>query len=334
MAEYKGVMVFGEAKAGKLAVIATELMGCGRRLANDLGQEVYCLLVGSDINGLAREAITFGADKVYVVDDPLLKEYQTDCYVSVVEQVAKQVMPQVILLGQTDIGRDLAPRLAFRLGTAVTTDCIELAIDPESKLLLQTKPVYGGNAQAIFTCESYPQIATVRAKAMLPLKRDESRRGGVITIEARLDRQAIRTKILAKVVEEVKGIKLEEAEVVVGGGRGIGSADGFKQLEELAKILNGAVGASRPPCDNGWVPTSYQIGLTGKIIAPDLYIAVALSGSSQHMAGCFRAKNIVAINKDPEANIFREADFGVVGDWKQVLPAFTEKVKELLDKPN
>jgi len=330
MAEYRGVMVFGEAKGEKLAVIATELLGCGRNLANDLGQELCCLLVGSDISGLAQEAIAFGADKVYVVDDRLLKDYQTDSYVSVVEQVAKQVMPQVILLGQTDIGRDLAPRLAFRLGTAVTTDCIELAIDPESKLLRQTKPVYGGNARAIFTCASYPQIATVRAKAMSPLERDESRRGEVITIEASLDPQTIRTKVLEKVVEEVAGIKLEEAEVVVGGGRGIGSADGFKQLEELAKILNGAVGASRPPCDNGWVPASYQIGLTGKIIAPDLYIAVALSGSSQHIAGCSGAKNIIAINKDPEANIFREAHFGVVGDWKVVLPAFTKKVKELL----
>ena len=330
MAEYRGVMVFGEAKQGKLAANATELLGCGQKLANDLGQELFCLLVGSDISNLAQEAIAFGADKVYVVDDPLLKDYQTDSYVSVVERVAKQVMPQVILLGQTAIGRDLAPRLAFRLGTAVTTDCIELAIDPDSKLLLQTKPVYGGNAQAIFTCASYPQIATVRAKAMSPLERDESKQGEVITVEASLDRQTVRTKVLEKVVEEVEGIKLEDAEVVVGGGRGIGSADGFEQLEELAKILNGAVGASRPPCDNDWVPNSYQIGLTGKIIAPNLYIAVALSGSSQHIAGCSGAKNIVAINKDPEANIFREATFGVVGDWKAVLPAFTEKVKALL----
>ena len=330
MAEYRGVMVFGEAKQGKLAAIATELLGCGQKLANDLGQELCCLLVGSDISNLAQEAIAFGADKVYVVDDPLLKDYQTDSYVSVVEHVAKQVMPQVILLGQTAIGRDLAPRLAFRLGTAVTTDCIELAIDPDSKLLLQTKPVYGGNAQAIFSFAPYPQIATVRAKAMSPLERDESRRGEVITIQASLDPQTIRTKVLEKVVEEVEGIKLEDAEVVVGGGRGIGGADGFQQLEELAKILNGAVGASRPPCDNDWVPNSYQIGLTGKIIAPNLYIAVALSGSSQHIAGCSGAKNIVAINKDPEANIFREATFGVVGDWKAVLPAFTEKVKALL----
>ena len=331
MAEHRGVMIFGEAEEEKLAVITTELLGCGRKLASDLGQELSCLLAGSNVSSLAQEAIAFGADKVYVVDDPLLKDYQTDCYVSVSEKVVRQAMPQILLIGHTSIGRDLAPRLAFRLGTTASTDCIELAIDPDSKWLLQTKPVYGGNAQAIFTGESYPQIATVRAKTMSPLERDDSRQGEVITIEAGLDPQAIRTKVLEKVVEEIEGIKLEDAEVVVCGGRGIGNSEGFRQLEELAKIFKGAVGASRPPCDNDWVPPSYQIGLTGKIIAPNLYIAVALSGSSQHMTGCSGAKNIVAINKDPEANIFREAKFGVVGDWKELLPAFTNKVKELLD---
>jgi len=209
-------------------------------------------------------------------------------------------------------------------------DCLELAIDPDSKLMLQTKPVYGGNAQAIFTCESYPQMATVRVKAMTPLERDASRQGEVVAIKAELDPSAIRTKVLEKVPEEVEGIKLEDAEVVVSGGRGIGSAEGFKQLEELAKILRGAVGATRPPCDNGWVSDLLQVGLTGKIVAPELYIGVALSGSSQHMSGCSGSKNIVAINKDPEANIFKVAQFGVVGDWKKVLPAFTDKVKELL----
>jgi electron transfer flavoprotein alpha subunit len=288
------------------------------------------VLVGSDISSLAREVIAFGADKVYVVDAPLLKDYQTDSYVSVMEKVVKQVMPQILILGQTSIGRDLAPRLAFRLGTAAATDCIELAIDPDSKLMRQTKPVYGGNAQAIFACQSYPQIATVRAKAMSPLGRDDSRQGEVIIIEAGLDPSAIRTKVLEKVREEVEGIKLEDAEVIVSGGRGIGGADGFKQLEELAKILKGTVGATRPPCDNGWVPDSLQVGLTGKIVAPNLYIAVGISGASQHISGCSGAKNIVAINKDPEANIFKVAHFGVVGDWKKVLPAFTSKVKELL----
>jgi len=330
MAEYKGIMVYCEVAEGKLATITTELLGCGRKLADDLGQELCAVLVGSDVSSLAQEVIAFGANKVYVIDDPLLKDYQTDSNVLVMEKLVKQVMPQILILGQTSIGRDLAPRLAFRLDTAASMDCVELAIDPDSKLLLQTRPVYGGNAQAIFTCESYPQIATVRAKAMSPLERDASRQGEVITVEAGLDPSAIRTKVLKKVPEEVAGIKLGDAEVIVAGGRGIGSAEGFKQLEELANLLKGAVGATRPPCDNDWVPDGLQVGLTGKIVAPDLYIAVALSGSSQHMSGCSGSKNIIAINKDPEANIMKVARFGVVGDWKKVIPAFTEKVKELL----
>jgi len=330
MAENKGVMVFGETAGGKLAAITTELLGCGSKLAKDLGQELSAVLVGSGVSDLAKEAIAFGADKVYVVDDAQLKDYQTDAYTSVMEKVIKQAMPQILLLGQTSIGRDLAPRLAFRLNTAAALGCLELAIDPASKLLLQTKPVYGGNAQAVFTCQSFPQIATIRAKTMEPLERDQSRKGETITVDAALEPSAIKTKVLEKVAEKVEGVRLEDAEVVVSGGRGIGSEEGFTQLEELARMLKGAVGATRPPCDNGWVPAGAQVGLTGKIIAPDLYIAIALSGSSQHMSGCSGSKTIVAINKDPEANIFREARFGVVGDWKKALPALIEKLKELL----
>ncbi len=330
MAEYRGVMVHAEVAEGKLAAIAAELLGCGRRLADDLGEELSAVIVGSGISGLAREAFASGADKVYIVDDVLLQDYQTDAYVPVMEKVLRQVMPGILLMGQTSIGCDLAARLAFRLETTVTMDCIELAIDAGSKRLRRTKPVYGGNARAVFTSELDPQIATVRAKAMTPLAPDTSRKGEVVVIEAGLDSAAVRARVLEKVKQEVEGISLEAAEVVVSGGRGIGSAEGFKQLEELAGLLKGAVGASRPPCDNNWVPDVRQIGLTGKIVTPDLYIAVALSGSSQHMAGCSGCKNIVAINKDPEANIFREARFGVVGDWKKVLPAFTEKVRELL----
>lgn len=330
MTEYQAVMVYCEAAEEKLAAITTELLGCGRKLADDLGQELCAVLMGSGISSLAQEAIAFGADKVYIIDDPLLKDYQTDSHVTVMEKVVKQVLPKLLLIGQTPIGRDLAPRLAFRLNTAASMDCVELAIDPNSKLLLQTKPVYGGNALAVFTSDAYPQMATVRAKTMSPLERDDSRQGEVIPTDAGLDPSSVRTKLLEKVVEEVEGVKLEDAEVIVSGGRGIGGADGFKQLEELAKMLKGAVGASRPPCDNGWVPDTLQIGLTGKIVAPDLYIAVALSGSSQHMSGCSGSKNIVAINKDPEANILKVARFGVVGDWKKVLPAFTNKVKELI----
>jgi electron transfer flavoprotein alpha subunit len=330
MAEYKGVLVHCEVAEGKLTSMAAELLGGGRKLADDLGEPLSAILVGSGVAGLAQEAIAFGADKVYVVEDPLLKDYQTDPYIMVVDKITKEAMPQVIMLGQTSIGRDLAPRLAFHLSTTANLGCLELAIDPETKRLLQTKPVYGGNALAVFISETDPQIATVRAKAMSPLEPDTSRKGEVITVDAGLDPSLVRTHLLEKVPEEVAGIKLEDAEVVVAGGRGIGGPEGFQQLEDLAKLLKGAVGATRPPCDNGWVPTGQQIGLTGKIVTPDLYIAVAVSGASQHMSGCSGSKSIIAINKDEEANIFREARYGVVGDWKKVLPAFTEKLKELL----
>jgi electron transfer flavoprotein alpha subunit len=330
MAEYQGVAVFVEYKGDKIIPIAQEGLGAGKKLAGALGQPLSAILVGSNIGGLAQQALASGADRVYVVDDPLLKDYQTDAYLSVMEKVVEQARPQVLILGQTDTGRDLAPRLAFRLGTAATMDCVDLAIDPASKRLLPTKPVYGGNALAVFVSDTDPQIVTIRTKAMTPLEPDASRKGEVINVVAGLETSVIRTKIMNKVEEEVAGIKIEDAATVVSGGRGIGSPDGFKQLEELAKLLKGAVGASRPPCDNGWVPDTVQVGLTGKIIAPELYIAVAISGSSQHMSGCSGAKTIVAINKDKEANIFRHARFGVVGDWKKVLPAFTAKVKELL----
>jgi electron transfer flavoprotein alpha subunit len=330
MAEYKGIAVYCEVKDGKILPIAAEGLGIGRKLADELGQELAAILVGSNVGNLAQQAIAQGADRVYVVDDPLLKDYQTDAYVNVMEKVINQITPQVLIMGQNDTGRDLAPRLAFRLGVTVTMDCVDLAIDPASKRLLQTKPVYGGNAQAVFTSDTNPQMVTIRTKAMTALEPDASRKGEVTSIPADLQVSDIKTKILDKVVEEVAGIKIEDAEIVVSGGRGIGSAEGFQQLEELAKMLKGAVGASRPPCDNGWVPDTIQVGLTGKIIAPELYIAIAISGSSQHMSGCSGSKTIVAINKDAEANIFRQARFGVVGDWKKVLPAFSEKVKALL----
>ncbi|MBP1706833.1 MAG: Electron transfer flavoprotein alpha/beta-subunit [Chloroflexi bacterium] len=330
MAEYKGVMVYCEAGDGKLAPIATELLGAGSRLANDLGQELSAVLIGSGVAGLAKEAIAYGAKKVYVVEDPLLKDYVTDSYLAVMDKVIKQASPQIVLLGQTQTGRDLTPRLAFRLDTAATMDCIALGIDPASKRLLMTKPVYGGNAQAIMVCQIDPQIATVRSKAMTPATREDSRQGEVINIAAGIDPASVRTRLVERKIEAAAGVKLEDAHVIVSGGRGIGGPDGFKQLEELARVLKGAMGASRPPCDNKWVPDTVQIGLTGKIVSPDLYIAVALSGSSQHLSGCSGSKVIVAINKDAEANIFKVAHYGVVGDWKKVLPAFTAKVKELI----
>jgi electron transfer flavoprotein alpha subunit len=330
MAEPKGVMIFGETINGNLSSITTEILGCGRKLADDLKEELYCVLIGNQIGEIPKKAIAHGADKVYTIDDPLFKEYQTDSYVAAMDKLVKDVAPRILLLGQTSIGRDLAPRLAFKLGTSLSMDCLELNINPSTKSVELTKPVYGGNARAIFTSEAIPQMATIRQKAMSPLAPDESRKGEFIPFKADVDPSQIRTKLVETVKEQVAGIKLEDASVVVSGGRGIGGPDGFKQLEELAKILKAAVGASRPPCDNKWIPDTSQVGLTGKIVTPELYIAVAISGASQHLAGCSGSKNIVAINKDPEANIFKEARFGVVGDWKQILPAFTQRVKELL----
>jgi electron transfer flavoprotein alpha subunit len=330
MAEYHGVSVYCEVKGDRLLSISQEGLGIGRKLADDLGQELSAVLIGSDISAPAQQAVACGADKVYVAGAPLLKDYQTDSYLAVMKNVVDRITPQVLIFGQTDVGRDLAPRLAFRLGTTVSMDCVELAIDPGSKRLLQTKPVYGGNALAVFTGDIDPQIVTIRTKAMPAAEPDASRRGEIINVTDIPDASVVRTKIVDRIIEEVAGVKLEDAGIVVAGGRGLGSMDGFKQLDELARLLKGAVGASRPPCDNGWITESAQVGLTGKIIAPELYIAVAISGSSQHMSGCSGAKTIVAINKDKEANIFRYARFGVVGDWKKVLPAFTARVKELI----
>ncbi|HTY81816.1 MAG TPA: electron transfer flavoprotein subunit alpha/FixB family protein [Dehalococcoidales bacterium] len=330
MSEHRGVLVFCEIKGDKLLPISTEGLGAGRKLADALGQDLSAVILGSSIAGIAPQAIMYGASKVYAVDDPLLKEYQSDAFANVVDKIVEQVMPSIVIMGQTDIGRDLAPRLAFRLGTAAVMDCVDLAIDPDSKRLLQTKPVYGGNAQAVYVTDTDPQIVTIRTKAMAAPAPDMLKKGEVVNVPAGIQESDIKAKVVNRAIAEVSGIKLEDAQIVVSGGRGIGGPDGFKQLEELAKVLKGAVGASRPPCDNGWIPDTAQVGLTGKIIAPEVYIAVAISGSSQHMSGCSGAKNIIAINKDKEANIFRYARYGAVGDWKKVLPAFIAKVKELV----
>ena len=331
MAENRGVLVYGELTNGKLASITTELLGCGRKLADDLKEDLSCLLASDTVGGASKEAIAFGADKVYAVEHPSLKQYQADSHMQVAEKLVKEISPRVVLMGQTAMGRDLAPRLAFRLEVGLATDCLDLSIDPETKLLMQTRPVYGGNAQAVFSSELMPQVVTVRAKAMSPLERDESRKGEIIPTKVEIDMSKVRTTIRETVKEEVVGVKLEDAPVIVSGGRGIGGPQPFQTtLKELADLLHGAVGATRPPADNGWVPEAMHIGLTGKIVAPDIYIAIAISGASQHVAGCSGSKNIIAINKDPEANIFKEATFGVVGKYEEVLPAFTKKLKELL----
>lgn len=331
MADNKGILIVGEVANGKLLPITAELLGAGKRLADDLKEPLNCILISDKVGDAAKAAVAAGADKVLVTEDAQLKDYQTDSYMQVLDKAVADLAPRIILMGQTSIGRDLAPRLAFRLGVASVMDCLELGIDSGTKAMNCTRPVYGGNAKAIFTSQGFPQIATLRVKAGTPLAPDASRAGEITPFAVTLDASKIRTKVLETVKEEVTGIKIEDAAAVVSGGRGMGGPEPFgKELLELAKILKGAVGASRPPCDNKWVPDTIQVGLTGKIIAPDLYIAVGISGSSQHMSGCSGSKTIVAINKDPEANIFKEARFGVVGDWKVILPAFTTKVKELV----
>lgn len=331
MAENKGILVFGEIAEGKLPSITTELLGCGRKLADELNEDLSCLLASDAVGDLSKEAIAFGADKVYVVEDAALKQYEADCYMQVADQVIGQVSPRIILLGNTPMGADLAPHLAFRLQVGLSTDCLELSIDPGTKQLMQTSSVYGGNAQAIFTTEALPQIATTRVKAMSPIERDESRKGEVIPTKVAIDMSKVKIKIVGTIKEEVTGVKLEDAPVIVCGGRGCGGPEPYNTtLKELADVVKGAVGASRPPCDNGWVPEAMHIGLTGKIVAPDIYFAIAISGASQHMSGCSGSKTIIAINKDPEANIFKQAHYGVVGKFEDVVPALTTKLKELL----
>lgn len=329
MAEGRGVLVHCETDEGRLTALSTEVLSAGYGLAQDLGEKLSAVLIGSGVAALAQEAVAWGADEVFVVDEPWLGT-SAEAHLAVMASVVARLAPKIVLCGQTPLGRDLAPRLAFRLDSAATLDCVALAIDPASRRLLQTKPVYGGNAQAVFTCESDPQIATVRSKAMSPRARDSERTGEIVTLPSGIDPSSLRVRVVEEHREDAAGVKLEEAEVIVAGGRGMGGAESFGQLEELARLLRGAVGASRPPCDNGWVPDGMQIGLTGKIVAPDLYIAVGLSGSSQHLSGCSGAKTIVALNKDPEANVFKVAHYGVLGDWTKTLPAFTAKVKELV----
>jgi len=329
MANYQNVGVFCERKDGKLSAASTEALGIGRKLADDLGQTLVAFVVGKQVGDLPKEAIRYGADKVYVVDNDLFGDYQSDAYVAVTQKLVDQAATQVLIMGQTDVGRDLAPRLAFRFGTVATLDCLDLAIDAGSKRLLQTKPVYGGNAKQVVTTDTDPQIVTIRSKSMTPTEPNDSRQGEIVSVDAGIDAGVIRTKLVERVSEEVVGLKLEDATIVVSGGRGMGGAEGFADLEALAKVLGGAVGASRPATDNSWYPNNRLVGITGKIIAPDVYIAVGISGSSQHLTGCSGSKTIVAINTDPEANIFRFAHFGVVGDWKAVIPALTEKLKAM-----
>jgi electron transfer flavoprotein alpha subunit len=329
MTEYKNIMIYGEIADGHISAITKELLGGAKQIADQLGQETTAVFIGNGIGQVAQEAIAFGAQRVYIVDHPDLAQFESDRYLIPLEEIVRKENPGVFLLGHTDRGADMAPRLAFRFEVALATDCIEISIDKEQGRVILTKPVFGGLAMATLSSEDSFCMATVRPKSLTPLECDDSRQGSVTAIDFKPDPAAARVTVLNSVTEKREGIQLEDAEIIVCGGRGMGGAEGFKHLEEVAQFLKGAVGATRVACDNEWVPTTMQIGITGKIVAPDVYIAVGVSGASQHMTGCARSKTIVAINKDPSAPIFRQAHYGVVGDWKQVLPKFMDKLNAL-----
>ncbi len=321
-----GVLVAGEATGGTLAPISAELVGLGRALAEALGGPLRAALVGHGVQPAAQELATLGPEVVLVADDPSLADGQPEAALAVLEQIARERQPEVILVGHTPALRELAVRLAFRLETAIVTDCT--AVRVEDGTVVMTKPVYGGAAVAEFSVETSPRIATIRPRAVEPASAGAS--AGQIQTVAVPGGVEPRVMLVETVAETATaGPRLKDAKIVVSGGRGLGGPDNWRYVEELAGELGAAVGATRAVTDAGWVPPSHQVGLTGTTITPDLYVTVGVSGAVQHIAGCSGARNIVAINKDPDANIFKHARFGVVGDYKQVVPALTQRIKEL-----
>ena len=332
MPEGNAVLVIGETQEDELSLASQEVLAAGRQVADALGKELAIGLFSNAVDAAAQESIALGADRVYAVTSPLLGDFQVELFLAAAHTLCSEISPEIVLVARTNQGREVAPRLAFRLGVGLAQDCLEVSADTANGRLLANRPVYGGNAVAVVSCNQTPQVAAIRPKVYAPLEPDASRQGEVVSFPVDLDDSMVRSRVIEVVKEEAEGVKLEDASIVVSGGRGLGGPEPFSQLEELARLLGGAVGASRAAVDSGWVPAGYQVGLTGKTITPDLYITVAISGASQHMAGCSGSKAIVAINKDAEANIFKEARFGVVGDWEKVLAAMTETVRELVQE--
>ena len=320
------ILVVGEIADGALNSTTAELLGAASRLAD--GGKVGVTLLGSGASGVASAAFAAGADRAYVNDDAGYDAFRSDPWVNAVQEAAKQASPAVILTAQSTVGRELAPRLAFRLDSAAAMDCTRLEMAGDSFRV--TRPSYGGNALAVFSFVTSPAIASVRAKSQDPLEpQREGASGETIQLPSPAES---RVEIAARDYAVAEGLPLQDAPVVVSGGRGLGGPEGFELVEALADAIGrdkATVGSSRAACDLGWYPVACQVGLTGKVVTPDLYIAIAISGASQHMAGCSGAKNIVAINRDPEANIFKSCRYGVVGDYKQVVPALIEAIKNL-----
>ena len=329
MAAGTKVLIIGEQIDGHLSSTTAELLAAGRALLQDLEGELTAGLIGHGLAAAIAEALEAGAERVYTVDDARLQDAPADLCLDALAGLYQAAAPDVILFARSAWARELAPRLAGRLGVGLLQDCLEVGIEPGSGRLTALRPVYGGNFAARVRCAASPQIAVLRSQAYEPLAPDPNRQGDVVPVPVDLDASQPRVRVVRRVRHEHSGVSLSEARVVISGGRGLGGPEPFRDLEELAGMLGAAVGASRAAVDAGWVPGHWQVGLTGVTVTPELYLTIGISGASQHMAGCSGAKVIVAINTDAEAPIFREARYGIVGDWQAVLPAFMEAVRSL-----
>ncbi|RJQ39115.1 MAG: 4Fe-4S dicluster domain-containing protein [Dehalococcoidia bacterium] len=324
---YQGIWVFAEQHRGQIKGVAYELLARARELADSLKTEVGIVYIGSQLQNIASLA-EHGADKVYLVESPELADFHEDAYAGVLCELIGRYRPEIVICGATALGRSFLPQVAARLKVGLTADCTALDIDADRRLLRQTRPTFGGNIMATIICpEKRPQMATVRPRVFIKGKTYPDRKGEIIRVD--LDGAAVtsKTKLLEFIEDVSEKINLDEADIIVSGGRGLGKAENFALLKELANLLGAALGSSRPPVDEGWLPYSHQVGQTGKTVSPKLYIACGISGSVQHMAGMQTSDVIVAINDDPGAPIFEIATYGIVGDLFKVVPLMIEKLK-------
>ncbi|MGB9715529.1 MAG: FAD-binding protein [Thermodesulfovibrionales bacterium] len=325
--DYKGVWVFAEQREGKIASVSFELLGIGRKLADDLSVELSAVLFGGSEKE-AGELIKWGADKVYFCGDPIFEKFNDEPYAKLLSSIIETYKPEVVIAGATPIGRSFIPRVAARIGTGLTADCTSLLIDKETRNLLQVRPAFGGNIMATILCPNHrPQMATVRPRMMKRGEYKEDRKGEIIHLKA--DGIISKTRVI-DTIKEVSdtAVNLQDADIIVSGGRGLGNAKGFALLKELAELLGGTIGASRAAVDEGWISYRHQIGQTGKTVCPKIYIACGISGAIQHLVGMQSSDIIIAINKNPEAPIFNIANFGIVGDLYEVIPMLIKKIKE------
>jgi len=326
LSAYKGVWVFAENRRGKLAKVSFELLGEGRKLATSLGESLSAVLFGSQTESNSRELLKRGADSVYAVDEPGLENFQDDVYVGLLTALVNQYKPEILLIPATCQGRSFAPRVAARVHTGLTADCTGLAINPKTKLLEQTRPTFGGNLLATIICENYrPQMSTVRPKTFEEAEIYSSIQGKIIKIPFPKDLGESRVDLLEIIENKEENIDLADSEIIVSGGRGLGEAKNFSLISDLARVLGGVVGSSRAAVDAGWIPYAHQVGQTGKTVRPRIYIACGISGAIQHLAGMQTSDTIIAINKDADAPIFKVANYGIVGDLFEVVPALIKR---------